>query len=490
MGKRDATAGVVLAGDLGGTNFRAGLVDGQGAIRADCVLPGPARSADGIDAEGWWACLLEAAARLADEEPALFASIAGVAICGVTRTQVLLGADDRPLRRAIPWNDARAEGAAARLRGALGAHPEAAGLNAFHPLARLAWLAEAEPEVLARLACVLEPKDYLNLRLTGARAGDAVSMARLLAGADALGHVGLAAAVLPKVLAAQQAVGAVRPGLPAPLDRLAGVPVFCCANDTWASVVGLGGLRPGLAYNISGTTEVLGVMSDRPGFAEGLLSLDWGGLWQIGGPSQTGADTASWLVDLLGRGQDGVAPAMEALLRGARHGQPVLFLPYLQGERVPYWNPALRGAFLGLHRDHGPADLAFAVLEGIGFLNRIVLERAEAALGQAVAEIRLGGGAAANPEWCRIKADICGRPVVTGAVDEPGLLGAAITAWTGLGRFASLDAAQAALVRMGRRFAPDPARRAAYDRLYPLFRQAEAALAPVSAGLAALSAPV
>ena len=100
---------------------------------------------------------------------------------------------------------------------------------------------------------------------------------------------------------------------------------------------------------------------------------------------------------------------------------------------------------------------------------------------------RFGGGAAANPVWAQVKADICGRPIAVGTAREPGLLGAAIIAWTGLGRFASLEAAQGTLVSIARRYEPDPARRPAYNALYALYRQSEAALAPISADLVALA---
>jgi xylulokinase len=492
---------VVLACDLGGTSFRAALIDADGVTRAEAMILGPTAidrmGRSEIDATVWWRILIEAAGKLAEAEPELFRTIEAVAICGVTRTQVFLGRDGRQLRPAMTWKDTRSEAAAARLRDKLtDIHPESARINAFHPLARLAWLREEEEACFRALACVLEPKDYLNARLTGRQAGDPVSMARLLAskevvaGIDPFAATGLPASILPPVLEPCDRVGPVLPGLPAPLDRLAGVPVFCSSNDTWAAVAGLGALRAGYAYNISGTTEVLGAVGLEPVAAEGLLTVDWRGLWQIGGPSQTGADTVSWLLSLLGRqtGEPGsVGREIDALLAGRRHPQPLLFLPYLQGERVPYWNPSLRGAFIGLNRQHGPTDLAFAVLEGVAFLNRIVLERAEAALGGAVAEIRFGGGAAVNPVWSQIKADICGRPVVVGASREPGLLGAAIVAWTGLGRFASLAEAQDRLVSVATRFEPDEARHAAYDDLFALYRRGEAALAPISAELAALS---
>jgi xylulokinase len=189
-------------------------------------------------------------------------------------------------------------------------------------------------------------------------------------------------------------------------------------------------------------------------------------------------------MDLIGGANGPIGERLDAVLAAPRHNQPALFLPYLQGERTPYWDPSLRGAFLGLDRRHGPTDLAYAVLEGVAFLNRIVLDRAEQAAGRTVDEIRFGGGGAANAIWCQIKADVLGRPIVVADSAEPGLLGAAIVAFTALGHFPDLAAAQAHLVRPRRRFTPLPARVAAYRDLYPLFRMAEEAVAPISRRLA------
>ncbi len=511
---------VVLACDLGGTSFRAALYDAQGQVWAEHALPSPADLAGApvghseIDAPAWWDILVALADALAAQAPEPFATVRGIAICGVTRTQILLDEAGAVLRPALTWRDTRAvpdiEALCARLPQD---HPELAQINAFHPLARLDWLRRHEPAVLARARSVLEPKDYLNYRLTGVRASDPVSMARLRAAAAAgapagsatagktqpglLAAAGLDDGLVPPLRAPAQAVGPVCQGLPGALGRLAGVPVFCCANDTWAAVAGLGALRAGHAYNISGTTEVFGVIADvasgtAPPRAAGLMTVDWGErLHQIGGPGQNGADTMAWLLDLLqeqAAGRDGMAARVQALLAAPRDPQPLLFLPYLQGERVPYWDADLRGAFIGLNRRHGAGDLAWAVLEGVGFLNRLVLERGEAVLGAAVSEIRFGGGAAANAAWCQVKADICGRPVSVGAAREPGALGAAVVAWTGLGYFDTLAAAQDSVVRVAHRYLPDPARERHYDALYGQYRAAEQALAPVSRALAGMGA--
>jgi xylulokinase len=492
----------VLACDLGGTSFRATLIDAQGRICAESAVPCPATFVRAgwseVDPDAWWQTLVEASASLAAAAPAQFDAVQAVAICGVTRSQVFLGGDGEPLRSAIMWNDSRSARAAARLAAELPKeHPESANVSAFHPLARLAWLRDEEETTFRKLAAVLEPKDYLNFRLTGRQAGDAISMARLLAcatpahGTDLMSRVGSSAGVLPPVLDPCEAVGTIAAGHAAPLDRLSGIPVFCCSIDTWSAAAGLGALKPGVAFNISGTTEVLGVMSRHHALADGLLSVDWGGLFQLGGPSQNGADTVRWLLSLLGRDASDDAStglAVEALLGRPRHPQALLFLPYLQGERTPYWDPDLRGAFIGLGRQHRATDLAYAVLEGVACLNRVVLERAEAALGQAVTEIRFGGGAASNTAWRQIKADVCERPVVVGASSQPGALGAALVAWTGLGRFDSLEQAQDELVEVAARHEPDPARAERYRRLFDLYRRSETSLAEISHGLVALSA--
>ena len=127
------------------------------------------------------------------------------------------------------------------------------------------------------------------------------------------------------------------------------------------------------------------------------------------------------------------------------------------------------------------------MLEGIAFYNRIILERAEAATGQRVREIRFGGGGADTPAWRQIKADICGRPVVVSQTRETGLMGTAAVAWTGLGIFETLEAAQSALVRTDARCEPDAKRAELYDELFKQFRAAETALSPVSAALVAIS---
>jgi len=470
---------MILAADLGGSSLRVALLGRDGAIRALHAVP----HVLGVEAdpEDWWRGFVAGAEALRRDDSAGFAAVEAIAITAFTRSLVLLDGQGAVLRPAMLWTDTRAEAVLPELRAALPTHPEEAQVNAFHPLARLFWLARTEPGVIARAAVALEPKDEINRRLTGIASSDAVSSARLAASRDLLAPLGLPA-LLPTLRRPGEAMGMVRPGLPGALADLAGRTVLAMSNDTWAAVTGLGAMRVGMAYCISGTTEVLGLLHDAPASAPGLLTVDWDGLWQLGGPSMHGADAVAWVRGVVGGAEPPPRPS-PASGRGSSV-LPLLFLPTLSGERVPHWDPSLRGAFLGLRRDHSAADLVRAVMQGVAFNNATVLSRAEAATGRVATELRLGGGGA-TPDWAQLRADVLDRPVTLTDAPEPGLLGCAITAIAALDR-RPLAEIQSKLARPARRFTPDPARHAAYRDLHALFTQAEAAVAPISRALAAL----
>lgn len=480
-----------LCFDLGAGAMRGAVIGSDGATLAFAAEPSAAPPEIEADPEAWWRAAERIAGVLAAEIGAAFDRVGAVGVTGFTRTQVLLDADANPVRPAIGFADARS---APLVEEALALAPvgaaEAARLDAFHPALRLFRLARAEPGALARARAVVEPKDFLNARLTGRVATDRISSARLLAAAEGgagsiLAALGLDPGLAPPALDPLDRLGPVRAGLPGALSRLAGRPVIAMAHDSWAAALGLGALRPGFGYNLTGTTEVFGVFSAEAAEAKGLLSVDWGETTkQLGGPSLSGGDTLLWALGLLAPGER-PDEAMGRLLAAPRAAAPLLFLPYLRGERTPWWDASLRGAWVGLDRSHGPGDLLRAALEGVAFLNRIVLDRAEAATGARVSEIRFGGGGAASADWARIKAAACGRPFVRAGGPEPGLLGGALAAMSALGRFPSLEAAQAALVRESARFEPEPEAQARMNRLLPHFLSAHRALASVSAALAA-----
>jgi len=137
----------------------------------------------------------------------------------------------------------------------------------------------------------------------------------------------------------------------------------------------------------------------------------------------------------------------------------------------------LTGAFVGLTLTHGAAHLARAVLEGAAFALRHVAEPIVAA-GAPVHELRLAGRSSPGDVWARIKADVLGVPVAIPTVGETAVLGAAILAAVGVGAVPDLEAGVAAMTSVARRLEPDPANRARYDEVFPVYRGLYPALKP------------
>lgn len=470
---------LVLAVDLGGSGLKLGVFAAEGHLlaqaRVTLAFDEPQQGQSQADPALWWQALVTGAAQIEAQAAGVLARVRMVALCGFTRTQVLLDDQAQVLRPAFGFRDNRAEAIATDLRARLSG---AEALNGFHPLARLAWLRQHEPEFWNKLHRVIEPKDYLILRLTGEICGDQISLKLLqdsLQGPNSLAaQAGLAKDLLPPLGQPMDVVGQIRAGLPGALAQMAGVQVMLGSNDTWMAVAGMAAMAPGRSYCISGSSEVLGLLTPTPAMAEGLVRVQWGpDLWHLGGPGQNGSNVIDWTAEVF-------APA--AGQAQANHG--LLFLPFLQGERVPYWDGDLRAAMLGLDAQTTAADLQRAAMEGIAHLNRIVLNRAEAATGVKAPDIRMGGGGSRNAAWNQIRADVTGRDILVSPATEMGLAGGHACARLALGEASDLEAAAQVSLPPFQHYVPNPATRAHHDEMHQIFLQAHEALAPISHRLA------
>jgi xylulokinase len=190
------------------------------------------------------------------------------------------------------------------------------------------------------------------------------------------------------------------------------------------------------------------------------------GRWQLYGPTQSSGGSLGWALQAL------ASPALEAgqalaLAEAAPPGaEGLVFLPYLEGERAPLWDPRARGAFVGLTSSHGQAHLLRAVLEGVACSVRHILHTAEELSASRTDELRVAGGGSRLALWNRIKADVVGRPVRPCVTSENGVLGAAMLASVGAGIYRDVTAAGAGMVQLQAGVEPDPATAEAYDRLY------------------------
>jgi len=486
-------ADLIVGIDIGTTSVKAGVISLEGRLLAEFSQTYPtARPASGIveqDPADWTLRIDQAIAAIVPAE--LAPRIAAIGLTSQVNTHLFLDAAGRPLMPAILWQDGRASAEAARLDAAVPLAQKIAWwgapmpIDASHVLARMAWVARHKPRVWDRTAAVVLPKDYCLAHLTGELRTDPLSNIGMT---DALG------AYIPGVLAlmpgaAQRMValsgvtkvmGWVRPG-----HRLAGVPVVTATMDGWCALYGTGASHDGAGVYVSGTSEVLGIVADAVHPTPGVVVFP--ALDQVrlhAGPTQSGGAAVAWFCGLSGLTPTQLEQAVAARPRAAL---TPLFLPHLQGERAPLWNPALRAVFLGMDQATDLPDLGRAVYEGVALSARHVLEVLERSADERPQVLTCGGGGFRSDVWMQIRANVLNRPLRRLQVNEPGLLGAAALAARGAGLFASLAQAQHQMVHYGPPLLPDPAMRGLYDDLFGLYTRAITANSSLNAELLALA---
>jgi xylulokinase len=506
---------LLLAHDLGTTGNKATLVDVTGALVAR-VFEGyetwyPAIGWAEQDPEDWWRAFHDTTARLMRESRVDPGRVAAVSFSGQMMGCLPVDRDGTPLRRAIIWADQRGVAEAAGLAERAGEARVYAitghRVSAAYSLAKLLWVRAHEPDLFRRTFKVLHAKDFLRMRLTGTFAtdySDASSMncfdlERKDWSDEILDAVDLPREVLPALGPSTQVVGELDARTAAALGLRAGTPVVMGGGDGPCAAVGAGVVAEGSAYNYIGSSSWIALATRRPildpdrrTFTFFHLDPDMvmpTGTMQSAGASYQWARNQLAQAEVAEAARVGVSP-YELMNRVAATAAPgcrgLLFLPYLMGERSPHWNPQARGVFLGLTLTHGRADMLRAVLEGVGFNLRIILD-AFVRQGVHVPEIRAIGGGARGALWCQILADVLDRPVHTLALlEEATSLGAAIAGGVGVGLFPDFSVA-AKIVQIARTFTPDPAVRDLYERQYRVFQDAYRALVPVYASLHALA---
>jgi xylulokinase len=489
------TDGRYLIGiDVGTTSVKGGLFDFTGfpvahhSVAYPTARPGPQRVEQ--DPEDWTRAIdAILAVALQDIPPT---AVAAIGLCSQVNTHVCVDRAGVPLLPAIVWQDGRAAAVAAELDAQVTAEQKLAwwgadfAIGATSAVARMAWVARFRPDIWARTASVLSPKDYCLLKLTGELAADPISAFDMVDGSgryipDLLALVPGAADRLPPLrrfdTVIGTAIGSRFPGF--------GPPVVNGTMDGWAGLPGAGVSRLGEGAYTSGTSEIVALVSGRRVGAAGIVSFPSVNGWSVhAGPTQSGGDSLRWFAQAAGRS---VQDVLQAAARADRSRSRTLFLPHLEGERAPLWDPGSRGAFVGLNSSAGFQDLAVAVLEGVALSARLLFEAASRAAGETYGQLFLAGGGARSDLWCQIRADILGAPLRRSAFLDSGTLGAAIIAGIGVGAFDSLEAAATAMRRPGVDFTPDASLKPRYDDLFHLYQDTYQALGAINARLGGLA---
>jgi xylulokinase len=361
---------------------------------------------------------------------------------------------------------------------------------------KIMWMRENEPENYAKIKHVLLPKDYIRFKLSGAfvtDVADGSGIALMDIGKRAWSDEMLAAFDIPRAwlpdLCESQEVSAYVSEEAAALTGLkAGTPIVGGAGDQPAAGVGNGIVKKDMCSLTVGTSGVAFALSDR--YApepDGRLHTFCGAIpatWFHMGVMLSAAGSLRWLHEALlpNASYEEINRHAESVPRGS---VGLLFAPYLTGERHPYPDPFARGAFVGFTLLHGLPHMIRAVMEGVAFGMRDLLELLRS-LGVNPSEAVVSGGAANSDVWRQLITDIMNIPLYTVNTTEGAAFGAAILAAVGVGAYPDVPTACANMIRKVETYQPDIAGAADYARIYPVFQGIYPALKGTFGALAAL----
>jgi len=276
-------------------------------------------------------------------------------------------------------------------------------------------------------------------------------------------------------------LGAEASGLPENL------PVIAAGPDFIVSLLGAGSVYPGRACDRAGTSEGINLctkerVTDPRLMWYGHVVRPW---YNISGIISTSGRALDWIKGVACGEEKNYQDFFSQLNPVAPGSDRLLFLPYLAGERAPLWDPAARGAFIGLGLNHGKAELVNAVLESVGYAMRDVIE-VMAENGGEITELRITGGPSKSRLWNQIKADITGKPILVPESSESVLLGNLLLALSALGDTENLAETADSIVKIGDAFTPRSEYRAMYDDMFALYRESYRGLKEVFGRLAGM----
>ncbi len=447
----------------------------------------------------WWdaacACLRELTAQIDAR------AIVSLGLSGQMHGAVLLDGDGEPTCPAILWCDTRTTAECAEIERTVGLERLIAitGNRALcnFTATKLLWLRKHAPDAYARAVTLLQPKDYIRYRLTGCLAAEPSDACGTMlydtahfAWSDELCRaLAIDRRLLPPLLRSCDVAGHITPAASAATGLPVGLPVAAGAGDNAAAAVGVGAVTHGQAFTTIGTSgnvylHTTAFTPDPAGRYHTYCSAVDGEWAQLGAIQAAGL-ALRWLRDLFGDAlgenvYDTLDREAEVLPPGS---DGLFFLPYLLGERTPHLDDAARGCFIGLRPTHGRGAMARAVMEGVSFAlcDGLHLFAAQGVRPDAMA---VCGGGGASDFWRQMLADVFACPIARPLTGEAAALGAALLGGVGVGLWADIPAACAAVCRT--RGETLPRNTEAYTRIYAVWRGLYPALKDSFAQIATL----
>jgi xylulokinase len=454
----------LLGIDLGTTGLKVSIFAEDGTLigSQSCEYPLLTPQAGYVeqDPEAWWQGFVSATQSLRSSHPESFGRIAGIGICGQMHTQVYLDQNDHVLRPAITWMDQRSSHIVARIRsdpaGQELLYQETANFpSTTYTALQSKWVQENEPEVWRKTRSILIAKDYLKYRLTGVKATDFAEASGTLLfdvrnerwSRAAFDYFDISPDLFPAVSPSDEIIGTITQQAAQETGLKQGIPMVNGSSDNSASALGSGMVRSGQVTLIIGTAGVVSVCSDRPLLDPAGRTLCWHYClpkhWVTLGITQTAGESLQWFKNAFESQEASQSDSgdifnryNQAIAQVPDGSGGVIFLPYLNGERTPYWDPLARGVYFGLNLATGKAHMIKAIMEGVSFALRNNIETIEA-LGIQIDEVRAVGGGLKSPVWLQTLGRILKKPISTVTMPDTANLGNILLCGKALGLVSS-----------------------------------------------------
>ena len=393
----------------------------------------------------WWDALRLAMSELLARPALRGASVEALGMTGQMHGAVFLDEAGAPVRPALMWSDGRAEAEAAEIDKRIPRDELVAETgnrsNVSFTAPKIMWVARNEPEVMAGTRWIVQPKDALRARLTGEIGGDVSDASATLLfnlrartwSDDICRRLEIDRGLLAPLTESEASAGGLREDAARALGLPAGIAVAVGGADAPAAALGLGLAREedadGTVLISLGTGgQVLAPLAepkvDPEGRLHGLCHVV-PGQWCVMAAILSAAASLDWVVRLLKPDDpNGARELLAAAAKVPAGSDGLLFLPYLRGERTPHFDPAARGALVGMRIGHGPAEVTRAVLEGVVYALAEGLDLMRGVGVEPTSGVVAGGGV--NRLWQQIIADMLNMPIALGATEHASARGAAL----------------------------------------------------------------
>lgn len=419
--------------------------------------------------------------------------ISGVSLSSAMHSLVAVDETGTPITPLIIWADGRSTAQARALRsGTSSAFIYATSGTPIHPmspLCKLVWLKENRPDVFRSSHKFTSIKEYVVHRFSGmfavdysiASANGLFDIHRKRWSSKILDEVGIGEHQLSPCFSPYHSVPfAMDVGKRLGLKQ--GIPIVLGASDGCLANLGSGAMGEGELSLTVGTSGAARMASPRPSadIRQRIFNyvLDEE-TFITGGATNNGLVLIDWFQQLLGQELMNINEFVQAAASSTAGANGLLFLPFVFGERAPYYDADMRGVFFGLAQHHTKDDMRQALIEGICFELRSIMECLEETL-RPVNRILASGGITRSEKWLQTLSNILNKEVALRDVNDASALGAALIGFRALGIPAQIVNSDT------KSFQPDRGLRARYDELYRVFTNTNVALLPQFGAIAAL----